>query len=240
MASTMSRPKSRGMRSGETHAPDAGTLAHRRQQFGKSALPRGILIGVHVLAEQLDFGVTQLRHPPRFRQHRIRSPAALLAAGKGHHAVGAELVAAFDDGDVAAVRVGARGELGFKAFVGLAVVEPSDALPCLDLHQHLRADCDTKPSRRPGKHAARARKSSRLPAGPRTPARRISCPASQLLVVGQAMKDLLLGFVADGAGVIEDQPGLFDRLHLAISLGESVPTTFSESWTFIWQPKVSR
>jgi hypothetical protein len=40
-------------------------------------------------------------------------------------------------------------------------------------------------------------------------------------VVVEAVEDLLLGFVANGTGVVEDQ-------------------TFSESWAFIWQPKVSR
>ena len=40
----------------------------------------------------------------------------------------------------------------------------------------------------------------------------------QLLVVVQPVKDLLLRFVADRAGVVEDQPGLFLRLHLPVAL----------------------
>ena len=56
-----------------------------------------------------------------------RGAAALLAAGIGHDAVGAEFVAAFDDRDVAAVGVGAGGELGVEGLVGLAVVEAGDA-----------------------------------------------------------------------------------------------------------------
>src|SRR5215467_1967430 len=40
----------------------------------------------------------------------------------------------------------------------------------------------------------------------------------QLLVVVQAMENFLLGLVANGAGVVENQVGLFDRLYLGISL----------------------
>ena len=47
------------------------------------------------------------------------------------------------------------------------------------------------------------------------------------------MKNLLFGLIPNGAGVIEDQAGFFDRLYLSIALGTSVPTTFSESCTFI-------
>ena len=177
MASTMSRPKSRGCEVVKRTRRMPGNFAHRRQQFGESLLPCRIFVGIHVLAEQLNFGVAEIGHLPGFRQDGIRSPAALLAAGEGNHAVGAELVAAFDDGDVAAVRVGAGGEFGFEAFVGLAVVEPGDARfpasSCTSICGRLRYDA----SRKPAKHAARARKSSRLPAAPRSPARRTSCPA---------------------------------------------------------------
>ncbi len=60
------------------------------------------------------------------------------------------------------------------------------------------------------------------------------------LVLVQAVEDLLLRLVADGAGVVQDQA----RVGLVLTLRRSprcssVPTTFSESWAFIWQPKVS-
>jgi hypothetical protein len=38
------------------------------------------------------------------------------------------------------------------------------------------------------------------------------------LVFVQAVKDLLLGLVADGAGVVEDQAGFFFRLDLPVAL----------------------
>ena len=37
--------------------------------------------------------------------------------------------------------------------------------------------------------------------------------------VGEAVEDLLLGLVADGAGVVQDQIGLLDGLHPAVALG---------------------
>ncbi len=40
------------------------------------------------------------------------------------------------------------------------------------------------------------------------------------------MKDFLLGFVADGAGVIEDQAGVFDGRNLAVALGNQSANDF--------------
>ncbi len=75
--------------------------------------------------------------------------AALFAARVRHDAVGAELVAAFDDGDVAAVGVGAGGELGVEGLVGLAVVEAGDAgFAGFEAGEHRRAGCGSWRSRR--------------------------------------------------------------------------------------------
>ena len=119
------------MAGGEAHAPDAGHLAHSGQQFREAALPFRVAVAVHVLAQQLNLGVAQIGNPPRFIEHRRRSPAALLAARVRHHAVGAEFVASFDDGDIAAIRVLPRRELRLKGLVGLPVVEPGDAVLAL-------------------------------------------------------------------------------------------------------------
>jgi len=40
----------------------------------------------------------------------------------------------------------------------------------------------------------------------------------QLLVIIQAVKNLLLGFVANGAGVVHHQVRFFHGFHLAVSL----------------------
>src|SRR5213080_3962817 len=42
---------------------------------------------------------------------------------------------------------------------------------------------------------------------------------AKFFVIGEAMKHLLLGFIADGASVVEDQAGVFDGRNRAVALG---------------------
>src|SRR6516165_5614878 len=77
-------------------------------------------------------------HLAGFGENGFGGAAALLAARERNYAVGAELVATFDDGDVSAMRVGARGEFRLEALVGLAIVETGGAASCLNLDEHLR------------------------------------------------------------------------------------------------------
>ena len=200
-----------------------GSLSHRRQQFREGLLPCRIFVGIHVLAQQLDFGVAKIGHLPGFGQNGVRTPAAFLAAGKRDHAVGAELVAAFDDGDVAAMRIGAGSEFGLEAFVGFAVVKPGRALPCFDLNQHLRQIA----VRRRAAYQRNIRRAleNLLAFLLRHAAQHAELLALllQLLVVVQAVEDFLLGLVADGAGVVENQSGFFDGLNLPVALGNQRP-----------------
>src|SRR4029077_17440821 len=84
--------------------------------------------------------------------------APLFPTSEGDDAVGAELVAAFDDGDVSTMRIGARRELSLETFIGLTVVESCRAFPCFDLDQHLRqvavrgGSADQRNMRRPLKN----------------------------------------------------------------------------------------
>src|SRR6516165_6603092 len=48
----------------------------------------------------------------------------------------------------------------------------------------------------------------------------------KLLVVGEAVEDFLLGFVANGAGVVEDEVGFIDGRNLAVALGDERPNDF--------------
>src|SRR5207244_11333101 len=48
----------------------------------------------------------------------------------------------------------------------------------------------------------------------------------KLFVIGKTMKDLLLGFVADGAGVLEDQAGVFDGRCLSVDLGNECDNVY--------------
>src|ERR1039458_2367747 len=57
----------------------------------------------------------------------MEAAAALLAPCVRNHAVGAELVAALDDRDIAAIGVLTGGELGFEGLAALPVVEARDA-----------------------------------------------------------------------------------------------------------------
>ena len=206
----MSRPKSRGCEVVNRTRRIPGNLPDGSQQFSKDFLPCRIFIGIHVLAEQLNFGVSQVRHLARFCQHRIRGPAALLATRKGHNAVGAKLVAAFDDRDVSAMGIRARREFGFKALVGLRGRSSPGSLalvfpPPSNLHQHLWQVAVRRRSAHQ-RHMRRALENlfafllRHAPEHAELLALRL-----QFLVIGQAMKDLLLRLVANGAGVVEDQ-----------------------------------
>ncbi len=128
-----------GMAGRKANAPDARHLPHGGQQFGEAALPFRVPVAVHVLAQKLNLGVTLVGNPPRLVQHRPRASAALLAARVRHNAVGAELVAPLNDGDVAAVRILPRRKLRLEGLVRLPVVQAGDSpLARLQPRQHLR------------------------------------------------------------------------------------------------------
>ncbi len=154
-----------------------------------------------------------------FRENRGRGAAALLASRVGNNAIGAELVASFDNGDVAAVRVGARGKLGFESLFGLAVVETGDArLPCLQPAQHLRQFAIG--GRSGNQRNIGSALEDPLPFLLRHAAQNDKAFARgiELLVIVQAVEDLLFGFVADRASVVEDQVGGNFRIHLLVAL----------------------
>src|ERR1051326_8042366 len=136
IAVTISRAKSRGCEVVKRTRRMPGT-SPTAEKLGKRFLGRGIEIGIHVLAEELDFGVSRIGHTAGFGEHRIRRPAPLLAARVRHDAVGAKLVATFDDGDVSAMGICAGGEFGLESLVRLAIVETGDAaVPCFQALQH--------------------------------------------------------------------------------------------------------
>src|SRR4030088_1303580 len=94
------------MRGGEPDPPDPVDLAGRAQPSREGpAGRRRIAIAVHVLTEQLDLGVTHARQLPRFLQYALASAAALGPPRERNHAIGAALVAAFDDGHIGAMRI---------------------------------------------------------------------------------------------------------------------------------------
>src|ERR1700683_4753231 len=109
MASMMSRPKSRGCE------------VVKRTRLMPGTSPTAASSSAKVLFH------AECCHLAGFGEHRIRGAAAFFSAREGDNAVGAEFVAALDDGDVPAMRVGSGGEFGLETLVGFAVVESSDA-----------------------------------------------------------------------------------------------------------------
>ncbi len=181
--------------------------------------PFRVAVAVHVLSKQLDLRVAQLGDAPRLIENRRRSAAALLAACIRHNAERAKLVASFNDRDVAAIRILPGSELRLECLFRLPVVQSRDpVLARLQPRQHLREfpirrrPRDQRHIRRPLedlfalllRHAAQNAEALPL--------------LVQLLEVVQAIEDLLLRLVADRTGVIENQPGIFFRLHPPVSL----------------------
>src|SRR5947209_2822451 len=121
---------------GETHPLDAENFPDGNQQFGKALLSSRITVRIHVLPEELNFRIAEISELAGFSKNRSGSTAALFSTSKRDDTVRAELVAAFNDSDVAAMRVGTGGVLGFEAVFGVAVIEPGGAVPCLNLNQH--------------------------------------------------------------------------------------------------------
>ena len=219
MASTMSRVKSRGWLVVKRTRRMPLTSADGDEEFGEGSLPFRVAIAVDVLAEELDLGVAEVGDAAGFFEHGGRGAAALFAAGVGDDAVGAELVATLDDGDVAAVGVLAGGELGFEGFVGLAVVEAGDAVFAgFKAGEHLG---ELAVGGRAGDERDVGRPLEDLFAfllGDAAENGEALAGFVQLFVVVEAVEDLLLGFVADGAGVVEDQAGFFFGLDPAVAL----------------------
>ena len=117
------------------------------------------------------------------------------------------------------MRIGARRKLGFEGLFCLTVIQSGDArLPCLQANQHLRQFAVGSRSRDHGnirsaledffpfllRHAPQDHEAFAL--------------GVELLVVVQAVKDLLFGFIADGAGVVEDQVGGDLGIYLLVAL----------------------
>src|ERR1035437_8710584 len=207
------------MAGSKSHTADAPDLAHRSQQLGEAPLPFRIPVAVHVLAQQLDLGVALVRYPPSLLKNGRRAAAALFAPGIWHNAVGAELVASFNDGDVAAIRVLPGSELGLEGLVSLAVVQAGDArLARFQASQHLRqfaVGCRPRHQRdirRPLEDLLALLLSH-------TPENAEAFPGLvQFLIVVEAVEDLLFRLVADGAGVVKDQAGVFFTFNLPVAL----------------------
>src|ERR1700739_2182916 len=207
-----------GVAGGEADAADAVHLADGSEQFGEAQLPFRIAVAVDVLAEELDLGVSLVGDTARLCEDRYGSAATLFASRVWNHAVGAEFVAALNDGDVSAVGILARSKFGFEGLVGLAVVETSDTVFAgFEAAEHfwqLAVGGRTGDER----HIGRALEDLLALLLCDTPKHTEAFTGLvQLLVVVEAVENFLFGFVANGAGVVEDQARVFFRVYLAVA-----------------------
>ena len=129
-----------GVRGGVAQAFQAVDLGQPAQQIGQVALFAGgvfAVIGVDVLAEQVDFKRAGFYQPARFFQHVFHRPRSFHPAGIGNDAVGAEVVAAFLDGKIGAGAFGTvfRQMVEF-AFGGKLGVDDAEVLVAGDFLQN--------------------------------------------------------------------------------------------------------
>src|SRR5207249_10410259 len=113
-----------------------------------------------------------------------------------------------------------------SAFVDLASVTASRTLPFLDLDQHLR---QVALRRRSTDHRNVRRALENFLAlllGDTSQDGEFFSLRLKFFVIGEAMKHLLLGLVADGAGVVEDEASVFDGRNLAVALGNQSANDF--------------
>ena len=118
------------------------------------------------------------------------------------------------------MRTGAGGELGFKGHAALAVIESGGALPGLYLHQHLR-QIAVAGGAGDERNVGRALEYLfALLLGDTANDGEFLSLFLKFFEIVEAVEDLLLGLVADGTGVVEDEVGLLDGVDPAISLGD--------------------
>ena len=114
-----------------------------------------------------------------------------------------------------------RRELGFKGLVGLAVVQTGyPRTAALDLQQHL-GQIPVRRRPRHQRHVGRALENL-LPLLLRDAAEngKTFTLFLQLPELVQAMKNLLLRLIADGACVVKNETGFLLGVHLAVALRE--------------------
>ncbi len=206
------------MRSGETHAANSWHGGYGAQEVHEIPLARRrIAIGIYGLAEQLDFGVARVGEAASFGEDGIARAAAFGPARVRHYAVGAGIVAAFDDGDVGAQKIIAARDFGFESFVGVEIEAGDAAAAGFELRDQL------------GEFAVAGGAADQ--ADPRSAFENFFAfllgeaaeHADDFAVryrfpVAQARENFLRGFFADAAGVVEDEIGLRGSGDRAIAL----------------------
>ena len=127
------------MRGHETHAANSRYLRHGQKQLRKRQPPaRGVAIGIHRLAQELNLRVAHLRKLAHFPQNGIAGAAAFRSARIRHHAVRASLIAALDDCEISAEGMVAPRQFRFESFVGISFQAGDAAFAVLQPRQQQR------------------------------------------------------------------------------------------------------
>ncbi len=170
------------------------------------------------MTEQLDFCVALFRKRPRFSHDTFAGAAALGPAGEWDNTIGAGLVAALNDGYVGAVRIVPASKRSVKSLIGIETQTGNPALARLKLDKHLGQPgvaCRTG-------HQIHMRSTFEdtfaflLRDAPDHPEK--LALAGLPLELLQAVENLLFRFIADTAGVIQNQLGVFRLMYLRVAL----------------------
>ena len=127
----------------EAHAANSRHRSHRHQKLREThplAVSRasGSLIGVDRLPEKLNFRIARVGQFANLFQNRRARAAALRPSRVRDDAVGAGLVAAFDDGQVGAKRIVAPGHFRLERFVGIGVEAHHAAISRFEFRDEFR------------------------------------------------------------------------------------------------------
>ncbi len=99
-----------------------GTFSDGAEQIDEiPAAGRGVAVGIHRLAQELNLGVASIGQAARFREYGMAGAAAFGTSCVRHDTVGTGVVASFDDGDVGAEEIVAPGHLRLEGFIGIEV-----------------------------------------------------------------------------------------------------------------------
>ena len=198
-----------GVRRGEAHPQLRVYRRHHIHQFGEThVLPR---VAVHVLSQQRHLAVALPEERAGLANDGLGVAAALAAAGVGHHAVGAIVLATAHNADIGRDAV-ARQAHRLDVVVGLggAQLHLGSLLATTHLLQHLR-----QPTVGVGAahethivllgHQAALQTLGHAAQHAHAQARTAALQGPQL---AHTVAHTLLGVVADGAGIDQDEVGL--------------------------------
>ena len=168
------------------------------------------------MPEQLNFGVARIGEAARFFQNICAGTAALRSSSEWNHAIRTRFVATFDDGDVRAKWMIAARHFSFKSFVGIVIEPGNAAIPCFEFLNHAVQFAVARGTA----HQADPRRA--LENFFALLLRHAAEDTDNFSVVGIAefaepRKNLMRGFFADTASVVEHHRCGRDRFYLAIT-----------------------